>query len=136
MKDPSKQRMTIHAGSMDDLDTVMEYVGNALQDLEDSGDAPVGFLYETEPVEPSEVSYTVLLAERSAVISEYLCEHGKKLSSKGFCNNYNAIATLAARSFDQFPSDFDWDRHIGLGGDCWDIEIGALALRAARELDE
>jgi hypothetical protein len=75
----------------------------------------------------------VLLAERAAAMASCFTPYGQlrgHLGGEGLCKHYNEIARLAIRSFDRFPVSFDWDTHVSSGGDCWDVEMYAIARNA------
>lgn len=77
----------------------------------------------------------VLLAERAAAIASCFTD-GLLLGGEGWCTHHNEVAKLAIHSFDRFPVDFDWDTHVSSGGDCWDVEMYAIARKALNKETE
>ena len=75
------------------------------------------------PEKPEPLDEKRHIAEIAAVVAEFITDHKIKLGNEGMITHYATIAEIALEFDEFFPSDFDWEKHMDKGGDCWDMEV-------------
>ena len=75
------------------------------------------------PEKPEPLDEKRHMAEIAAVVAEFITEYKIKLGNEGMITHYATIAEIALEFDELFPSDFDWEKHMDNGGDCWDMEV-------------